>query len=50
MLVTHVLCTNINTLQKLKNILNEDFENIFDWFVNNKLSIHFEVEINSFCK
>ena len=25
----------------IKKILNEDFENICDWFVDNKLSIHF---------
>ena len=24
-----------------KKILNEDFENFCDWFVDNKLSIHF---------
>ena len=24
-----------------KKILNEDFENVCDWFVDNKLSIHF---------
>ena len=26
---------------KIEKILNEDFENIFDWFVDNTLSIHF---------
>ena len=41
MLMTHVLCTNRKTLQKSKKILNEDVENICDWFVDNKLSIHF---------
>ena len=25
----------------IKKILNEDFQNISDWFVDNKLSIHF---------
>ena len=25
----------------IKKILNEDFENICDWFVDNKFSIHF---------
>ena len=28
----------------IKKILNEDFENICDWFVDNKLSIHFGVD------
>ena len=27
--------------QVMEKILNEDFENICDWFVDNKLSIHF---------
>ena len=26
---------------KIEKILNEDFENIFDWFVDSKLSVHF---------
>ena len=25
----------------IEKVLNEDFENISDWFVANKLSIHF---------
>ena len=33
-----VLCTHI---AKIERIPNEDFENICDWFVDNKLSIHF---------
>ena len=28
-------------IAKIGKILQEDFENICDWFVNNKLSIHF---------
>ena len=28
-------------INKIENQLNEDFSNICDWFVNNKLSIHF---------
>ena len=28
-------------MAKIEKILNEDFENIFDWFVDHKLSIHF---------
>ena len=30
-----------NILMKLKKQLNKDFENICDWFFDNKLSIHF---------
>ena len=29
---------------KIEKILNEDFENICDWFVDNKLSIYFRDE------
>ena len=28
-------------IAKIEKILNEDFENICDWLVDNKLSIHF---------
>ena len=28
-------------MTKIEKILNEDFKNICDWFVDNKLSIHF---------
>ena len=28
-------------IAKIEKILNEDFENICDWFVDNKLSIRF---------
>ena len=28
-------------INKIENQLNEDFSNICDWFVDNKLSIHF---------
>ena len=41
MLAIHVLCSNIKNLQKIEKVLNNDFENIGDWFVDNKLSIHF---------
>ena len=27
--------------KKIEKVLNNDFENIGDWFVDNKLSIHF---------
>ena len=41
--MTHVSCTNIKMLNKLKKPeINKDFENIYDWFVDNKLSKHFE--------
>ena len=33
-----------------EKILNKDFENISEWFVDNKLSIYFAGEINSFRK
>ena len=28
-------------VEEIEKILNNDFENIFDWLVDNKLSIHF---------
>ena len=28
-------------INKIENQLNEDFSNICDWFVDNKLNIHF---------
>ena len=40
-LMTHVLCTKIKRLQKMKKILRKKFENVFDWFVDNKLTIRF---------
>ena len=40
MLVTHISCTNIEMSMKLKK-LNKDFENVYDWFIDNKLGIHF---------
>ena len=33
-----------------EKIINKDFENISEWFVDNKLSIYFAGEINSFRK
>ena len=38
MLMIHVLCANIKTLQKLKKTLNGDFENISNIFVTIKLN------------
>ena len=40
MLMIHALSVNTKILMKLKQ-LNKDFESICDWFVDNKLSIHF---------
>ena len=40
MLMNHVLCANIKTLQKLKKMLNENFDNICAWFLDNKLRNH----------
>ena len=35
---------------KVEKIFNEDFESIYDWFVENKLTIHFGdmVKLNQF--
>ena len=35
-----LVCQHID-ITKIENQLNEDFCNICDWFVDNKLSIHF---------
>ena len=40
MLMTHVSCTNRDVKETEKQ-LNKDFENICDWFIDNKLSTHF---------
>ena len=39
MQMIHAFCTNkkVNEIEKQL----KDFENIYDWFVDNKLSIHF---------
>ena len=39
--ITHVSCTNIDMPKKLKNNQTNDSQNDCDWFLNNKLSIHF---------
>ena len=36
----HVSCTN-RDVNEIEKQLNEDFENVWDWFVDNKLSIQF---------
>ena len=28
-------------IQKIENVLNKEFSSLFEWFINNKLSIHF---------
>ena len=28
-------------IEEIEKILKNDFENVYDWFVDNKLSIHF---------
>ena len=37
----HVSRTNTKLKIEIKKQLNKDFENICDWFVDNKLNIHF---------
>ena len=34
-----------NNLQQINEELSKDFSNICDWFVDNKLSIHFREDI-----
>ena len=41
MLTIHVWCSNIKEVVEIERVLNNEFENICDWFVDNKLSIHF---------
>ena len=41
MLTIHGLCSKHKDVEEIKKLLNNDFENICDWFVDNKLSIHF---------
>ena len=38
--ITPVSSTNMRTLKKL-NVLNKEFSSLCQWFVDNKLSIHF---------
>ena len=37
---TNNFCQHKN-VTKIRNVLNTEFENVCDWFVDNKLSIHF---------
>ena len=41
LLYTADSCYQHKDIPEIEKILNEDFENICHWFVNNKLSIHF---------
>ena len=51
MLMTHASCTNIEMPKKIEKQLNRNFENVCNWFVDNKLSIHFgEDKTKSICK
>ena len=38
---TYLVCQH-KDINKTENQLNEDFSNMCDWFVDNKLSIHFD--------
>ena len=40
-LISLVLSRNFKDTNEIEKQLNEDFENICDWFVDKKLSIHF---------
>ena len=41
MQVKHVSSTNMRTLNKSENVLNKEFSSLCQWFIDNKLSIHF---------
>ena len=41
MLMIPALLVNMKDINEIEKQLNEDFESICDWFVNNKISIHF---------
>ena len=46
-----VSCTNIEMPKKIEKQLNRNFETVCNWFVDNKLSIHFgEDKTKSICK
>ena len=49
--MTCVSCTNIEMSKKIEKQLNMDFENVCDWFVDNKLSTNFgKNKTKSICK
>ena len=37
-----IIVFQIKNVKDIENQLNEDFENIYDWFVDNKLTIHLD--------
>ena len=41
MQMTPVSSTNLRTLKKIENVLNKEFSSLCQWFIDNKLSIHF---------
>ena len=43
MLMIHDFCGQHKDINEIEKQLNKDFESICDWFVDNKLSIHFGV-------
>ena len=42
MLMIHDFCGQHKDINEIEKQLNKDFESICDWFVDNKLSIHFD--------
>ena len=40
-LMTPVSSTNMRTLKKTENVFNKQFSSLCQWFIDNKLSIHF---------
>ena len=41
MQMTIVFSTNMSMLKKTGNVLNKEFSSLWQWFIDNKLSIHF---------
>ena len=41
MQMTIVFSTNMRMLKKTGNVLNKEFSSLWQWFIDNKLSIHF---------
>ena len=41
MQMTPVFSTNMKTIKKIENVLNKEFLSLCQWFIDNKLSIHF---------
>ena len=38
---TSIFCQH-KDVTEIENVLNKEFANVWDWFVDNKLSIHFD--------